>query len=177
MRRSPASNSPSSVPISKKLALSDDQLGELMTSTWNMRIATLGPGSRINLTPMWFGWGGARIYTYGRGQKVVNLRRNPECSVIVDRNEKFPELQGAMFQGSARVLEDRAAEEADPDLGAVRVQMGQKYAGGHGQPAPAEPPPNQATASGPSSRWIVFEPDRLVTWDNFKLASLRRGRA
>lgn len=43
------------MPVSKKLALSDKQLEELMTSTWNMRTATVEPGTRINLTPMWFG--------------------------------------------------------------------------------------------------------------------------
>mgnify|MGYP006087271481 CR=1 FL=1 len=41
--------------------------------------------------------------TYGRGQKVVNVHRNSECTIIVDRNEKFPELQAAMFQSTARV--------------------------------------------------------------------------
>ena len=40
------------MPISKKLALSDEQLEELMLTTWNMRIATMGPGEEINLTPM-----------------------------------------------------------------------------------------------------------------------------
>ena len=162
------------MPISKKLALSDEQLEELMTSSWNMRIATVGPGTRINLTPMWFGWGGGKIYTFGRGQKVANVRRNPECTIIVDRNEKFPELQAAMFQGSARVLETAAEEAAEPDLEAVRLQMGIKYNGGHGQPPSAEPQANAATASGKSSRWIVFTPDRLVTWDNFKLKDLRK---
>ena len=162
------------MPISKKLALSDDQLQELMTSCWNMRIATIGPGTRINLTPMWFGWAGGKIYLFGRGQKVVNLRRNAECSVVVDRNEKFPELQAASFQGTARVLEDQAAEAADPDLAEARAQMGRKYNGGHGQPAVDDPPPNRATASGDSARWIVFTPERLVTWDNFKLRDLRR---
>jgi nitroimidazol reductase NimA-like FMN-containing flavoprotein (pyridoxamine 5'-phosphate oxidase superfamily) len=160
------------MPISKKLALSDAQLEELMTSSWNMRIATVGPGTRINLTPMWFGWSGGKVYTFGRGQKVVNIRRNGECSVIVDRNEKFPELQAAMFQGKAGVLEDADAENADPDLNSVRVQMGVKYAGGHGRPAPRYPEMNQATAMGRNSRWIVFSPDRLVTWDNFKLKDL-----
>ena len=43
----------------------------------------LGPGDRINLTPMWFGWAGGKIYFYGRGQKVVNLRRNAACSCVV----------------------------------------------------------------------------------------------
>jgi hypothetical protein len=162
------------VPISKKLALSDDQLEELMQSCWNMRIATIGPGARINLTPMWFGWGAGKIFTYGRGQKVVNARRNPECTIIVDRNEKFPELQAAMFQGKARVLETVEAENAESGMYEVRKQMGIKYAGGHGQPAPNKPVPNSATARGDSARWIVITPDRLVTWDNFKLKDLRR---
>ncbi len=164
------------MPISKKLSLSDDELEDLMTSCWNMRVATLGPGTRINVTPMWFGWAGGRIYTFGRGQKVVNVRRTPACTVIVDRNEKFPELQAAMFQGSAVVLEDEDEESADPYLDEVRLQMGIKYNGGHGGPVALNPSPNAATASGKSSRWIVFSPDRLVTWNNFKLKDLRRKR-
>ncbi len=161
------------MPLSRKLALDDEQIEELMTTTWNCRIATVGPGSRINLTPMWFGWAGGRIYIYGRGQKVVNLRRNPECSIIVDRNEKFPELQAVMLQGKAEVLEDAAAEAADPHLDEARAQMGRKYNGGHGQPAVADPPPNAASARGSNGRWMVFTPDTRVTWDNFKLAALR----
>ncbi len=161
------------MPISKKLALTDEQLEELMLSTWNMRIATVGPGARINLTPMWFGWAEGKIFTYGRGQKVVNVRRNPECTIIVDRNEKFPELQAAMFQGKAKVLETAQDEAAEPGMSIIRAQMGAKYAGGHGQPAPVQPVDNTATASGKSSRWIVLTPDRFVSWDNFKLKNLR----
>jgi len=162
------------MPVSKKLALSDEQLEELMTSCWNMRIATVGPGTRINLTPMWFGWSAGKIFTYGRGQKVINVRRNSECTIIVDRNEQFPELQAAMFQGVAKVLESAADEKAEAGTAEVRTQMGRKYAGGHGKPAAEEPDDNQASAAGDSSRWIVFTPDRLVTWDNFKLKDLRK---
>ncbi|PFG74173.1 pyridoxamine 5'-phosphate oxidase family protein [Tepidiforma thermophila] len=162
------------MPIPKELALTPEELDELMLTTWNMRIATIGPGTRINLTPLWFGWAGGKIYTYCRGQKVENLRRNPTCTVLVDRNERFPELQGAMFQGTGRVLEDAAAEAADPHLEEVRWQMGKKYAGGHGEPA--EPRRNDATARGRNWRWVVVTPERVVTWDNFKLPNLRRSR-
>jgi len=161
------------MPLSRKLALDESQIEEMMTQSWNCRIATLGPGSRINLTPMWFGWAGGKVYIYGRGQKVANLRRNPNCTVIVDRNEKFPELQAIMMQGTAAVLEDGDAEAADPHLTEARVQMGRKYNGGHGQPPVDDPPPNAATARGKNGRWMVFTPDSQVTWDNFKLASLR----
>lgn len=155
--------------ISKEIALTSAQLDEILLNEWNMRMATVGPGQRINLTPMWFGWAGGKIYTHGRGQKVVNLRANPTCTVLVDRNEKFPELQGIMMLGVAKVLEDAAAEKADPHLLEVQKQMGKKYNGGHGKPPVADPPPFTATASGSTRRWIVFTPERVVTWDNFKL--------
>ena len=44
----------------------------------------------------------------------------------------------------------------------------------HGEPAPENPVENTATASGESNRWIVMQPDKLVTWDNFKLKDLRK---
>lgn len=158
--------------LPKELALDAGQIDELMASQWNMCVASMGPGARINLTPMWFGWAGGRVYFFGRGQKVVNLRRTPECSVIVDRNEKFPELQAIMIQGRAEVLEDATAEHADPFLAQARQQMGIKYNGGHGKPPVDDPAPNSASAGGRNRRWVVVIPDQIVTWDNFKLGLL-----
>ena len=158
--------------LPKELALDAGQIDELMATQWNMRVASVGPGARINLTPMWFGWAGGRVYFYGRGQKVVNLRRQSECSVIVDRNEKFPELQAIMIQGRAEVLEGAAAEQADPFLAQARQQMGIKYNGGHGKPPVEDPQPNGASAGGRNRRWVVVIPARTVSWDNFKLDSL-----
>jgi hypothetical protein len=155
------------MPIPRELSLTPAELDELMLSSWNMRIASIGPGSRINLTPLWFGWAGGNIYAYCRGQKVVNLRRNPVATILVDRNERFPELQGAMFQGRVSVLEDAAAEAGDPHLEEVRLQMGTKYATGHD--ATGEPRRNEASARGRNWRWIRLEPSHTVTWDNTKL--------
>lgn len=156
------------MPIPTNLALSPEQLDELLTTSWNMRIATVGPGTRINLTPLWFGWAGGNIYFYCRGQKIANLRRQPAATVLVDRNERFPELQGAMFQGQATVLEDAAAEAADPHLRAAQLQMGDKYAGGHGAERARDTYTSRG-ARGRHWRWVRFEPRHLVTWDNFKL--------
>ncbi|MDP6605266.1 MAG: pyridoxamine 5'-phosphate oxidase family protein [Dehalococcoidia bacterium] len=161
--------------ISRKLALTDNELDELMMSSWNMRIATIGMNNRINLTPMWFGWVNGKVYFTGRGQKIVNLRRNPSTTLLVDKNERFPELVGAMFQGVARVLETAEEEAADPDLEQARMLIGAKYAGGHGE-TDATPRRNDSTATGDTNRWVVFTPDRLVSWDNPKIAALRAVR-
>ncbi|MFN0093418.1 MAG: pyridoxamine 5'-phosphate oxidase family protein [Dehalococcoidia bacterium] len=155
------------MPIPKELSLTPEQLDELMTSSRNMRVATIGPGTRINVTPLWFGWGEGKIFFYCRGQKVVNLRRSPACTVLVDRNERFPELQGAMFQGKAKVLETPEDEAAEAGMEDVRWQMGTKYAGGHGETA--ERKRNESTARGRHWRWVVMTPDKQVTWDNFKI--------
>ena len=156
------------MPIPKELALTPAELDEIMSTSKTMRIATRGPGDRINLTPLWFGWAGGRVYTFCRAQKVVNLRRNPNATVVVDRSEVYAELQGAMLQGRATVLEDEAAERADPHLEEARLQMGAKYsaAGASGD----EPPRNASTARGRTGRWVVLEPSRVVSWDNTKLS-------
>lgn len=38
--------------ITKEVALTSEQLNEILLNEWNMRMATVGPGRRINLTPM-----------------------------------------------------------------------------------------------------------------------------
>lgn len=155
------------MPIPPELALTTSELDELMVSCWNMRIATLDPGGRINLTPLWFGWVNGKIYFYGRGQKVVNLRRNPTATILVDRNERFPELQGAMLQGRVTVLEDAAAEHADHDLATAQEQMATKYAGGHDAGECRDYAAR--SARGRHWRWMVFAPTHVITWDNTKL--------
>jgi hypothetical protein len=34
---------------------------------------------------------------------VVNIRRQSDCTIIIDRNEKFPELQAIMMQGQGQI--------------------------------------------------------------------------
>ncbi len=119
---------------------------------------------------MWFGWAGGAIYFYGRGQKIANLRRNPACTIIANRNEKYPDFQGVMLQGHGRVLEHAEAEKNDPHLKDVRAQMGMKYNGGYGQPLLDAPPPFAATARGRNRRWVVMAPEYIVSWDHFKLS-------
>ena len=158
------------MPLSKELAMSSEEIDTFMKTCVNMRIATFSPGGRINVTPLWYGWAGGKVYTICRGQKVRNLRRNSNATVIVDRNELFYELQGVMLQGQATVLEDAEAEAADSDLEEARLQMGKKYSTSNDT---SELPRNSATASGRTRRWVVFKPEGVVTWDNTKNPALK----
>lgn len=157
-------------PIPREIALTDAEVDELLTSCSIMRIASHGPGERINLTPMWFAWQNGAIYSWCRGQKLLNMRRDPRVTVLVDRGEQFAELQGVMIEGTATVLEDAAAEDDDDGLTAVRGGMGGKYAGRReGSRGDAA----TRTATGSSRRWVRIDPITRVSWDNTKLDRVR----
>ncbi len=148
------------------LALSAEETQALLAQSATLRIATIGPGTDINLTPMTYGCAGGRIYLFGRGQKVANLRRNPTATVLVDTGTAWRELQGVMLRGRAWVLETAAEEQADPYLAEAQQDLGCK----HGLKKDGKRAPYAPTASGRSRRWIVFEPKHQASWDNGKLS-------
>lgn len=152
--------------IAAELRMTEAEIDAFMRAESRLRIATIGPGADINLTPMTFGWAGGRIYIFARGQKVANLRRNPTATVLVDVGDAWRTLQGVMMRGRAFVLEDAAAEAADPHLAEAQLNIGAKSGL---QDAEGNIKPHAPSASGRSRRWLVFEPERVVSWDNARL--------
>ncbi len=153
--------------IAPALQLTPAEIEAVMAREARLRIATIGPGKNINLTPMTFGWASGRVYIFGRGQKIANLRRNPTATVLVDTGEAWRELLGIMMRGEAVVLETKTAEDADPHLREAQHNLGIK----HGLQKDGQPIPYTASAAGKSRRWIVFTPHSTVTWNNAKLPS------
>lgn len=153
--------------ITGSSALSAAEMETMLADAWIIRLATQGPAQRINLAPLWFCWAGGRAYAFTRGRKIANLRANPICTVLVDQNERYPELKGVMLEGRARVLETADDERNDEFLDSVvRDRMGLKYRdGGFGKSVNTR---NGSTAMGPDWRWIVFTPERGFSWDNSK---------
>lgn len=152
--------------IADRLRLNTAEIDAILAREKHLRIATVGPGTDINLTPMTFGWAGGRVYVFGRGQKIANLRRNPVATVLVDTGEGWRELKGVMMRGRAHVLEDAAAESADPYLEAARLNLAVKH---DLRDASGRVKPYDASASGSSRRWIVFVPEKIVSWNNERL--------
>jgi nitroimidazol reductase NimA-like FMN-containing flavoprotein (pyridoxamine 5'-phosphate oxidase superfamily) len=151
--------------IDPSLQLDAEQIDVLMATESRLRIATVGPGADINLTPMTFGWAAERVYIFGRGQKVANLRRSTTATVLVDVGDKWRDIQGIMMRGRAIILETKQAEDADEHLAEAQANLGKK----HGLTKDGKPVPYAATASGKSRRWIVFTPHTTVSWDNARL--------
>jgi len=152
--------------ISTSLHLQPGEIDQIMSVEKRLRIATVGPGEDLNLKPMTFGWAAEKVYLFARGQKVANLRRQSRCTILVDTGEAWRELKGIMMRGSARVLEDASAETADEDLMSAQLNLGDK----HNLMKNGVTEPYSQSASGKSRRWIVFTPEKVVSWNNNKLA-------
>ncbi len=151
--------------IDSSLTLSSDEINDLMRTESRLRIATIGPGNEINLTPMTFGWAGGRVYIYGRGQKIADLRRSDIATVLVDIGSEWRALKGIMMRGHAHILETSEDERADEYLKDAQMNLGAK----HNLLKDGTVTPYAPTASGRSRRWIAFVPETVVSWNNEKL--------
>ena len=47
--------------------------------------------------------------SYGKAQKVVNIRRNPKVALMVESGDAYTELRGVMIRGRCEILESEDA--------------------------------------------------------------------
>src|ERR1700757_1106186 len=50
--------------------------------------------------------------SYGKAQKVVNIRRNPKVALMVEAGNSYSELRGVMVRGHCEIIEGAAAVRA-----------------------------------------------------------------
>jgi len=46
------------------------------------------------------------MYPYGKSQKVVNVRRDPHCAVLIEKGEPYRGLRGVLIRGLGSVITD-----------------------------------------------------------------------
>src|SRR5689334_3004870 len=79
-----------------------------LTGRHSMSVATVGAEGRIHLVAMWYGFldGAPAFWTYGRSQKIVNLRRDPRLTCLVETGETYDTLKGVELVGRGEVIDD-----------------------------------------------------------------------
>ena len=92
-----------------------------------VQVATIGPDGAPHLTTLFYVVEDGQIafWTYGASQKVVNLRRDPRITCLVEDGEDYFELRGVSIQGTAAL--DRGVRPRSATLGA---KVARRMAGG-----------------------------------------------
>src|SRR5262245_10691579 len=109
-----------------RIRMSDDELRRFLDEERVATCATLGPGGRPHLMPLWYAMDGDVVtgWTFAKSQKVRNLERNPQATLQVEAGrDVYAELRGAMLECDVEILRDPAGVEA------IGLALARRYAG------------------------------------------------
>lgn len=144
--------------------MSDEELSDFLDANMKVQVATIGPDGQPHLTTLFYVMVDGRMFfwTYGRSQKIQNLRRDPRITCLVEDGEDYFELRGATIFGKAELLEDY---ERLKDLGG---RVATRMAGG----ADLGDFGDQIVAKQAEKRVGVFiDPVKIATWDHRKMTA------
>ena len=145
-----------------EIAMSDAEVRAFLGERLVMQCATIGPGGRPHMVPLWFvPENGTELlsWTYAKSQKAKNLERDPRATVGLETGVQYQELRGVTFECDVelerepgrvetyglRLFERLAAGELTSEIRAMVAQQSQKRVG------------------------LRFVPTRTVSWDHTKL--------
>jgi nitroimidazol reductase NimA-like FMN-containing flavoprotein (pyridoxamine 5'-phosphate oxidase superfamily) len=93
------------------IKMSDEEIDAFLHETHNLMAASYGPGGRIHLVAMWYGFVGddLAMWSFRKAQKVLNLARDPRCTWLVeDGGSDYSQLRGVEIAGRGEVIDDPA---------------------------------------------------------------------
>ena len=148
--------------------MDDEEIRTFLGEHMKLQVATVGPDGAPHLTTLFYVLEDDRIafWTYGASQKVVNLRRDPRITCLVEDGEDYFELRGVSVTGKATLVREydellelgtsvamRMVDATDAaQLGEIGTAMVQKQA---------------LKRVG-----VVVEPTHVATWDHSKMTAL-----
>ena len=137
-----------------------------------MVVGTIDREGRPHLVTMAYGLiGGMVVFTsFARSQKVVNLRRDPRMTCLIeDVGTRHEEIRGMQIIGTGHV-----SENAERTLDVLRAVKRQSTIGSRLPPgAEADSVNDLAIAAKRVS--VTVAPIRIISWDHTRL--LREGRS
>lgn len=142
------------------IKMTDAEIEVFLAGRHVMNIATIGSDGRPHLVAMWYGFIDAKPawWTYGKSQKIVNLRRDPRITCLVESGETYDQLRGVELIGTGTILEDR------DDVMTVGRSVFERYTGPWSDAAEGG-----VAAAGAKRVAVRIDIEQVVSWDHSKL--------
>lgn len=125
-------------------------------------IATIGPNGRPHLVPLWYVPRGSTIatWTYGTSQKIANLRRLAQATVLVEDGDAYQELRGVSMECDVELVED------PEEVAGIGADLMRRYGSNEQMSTSA----SQFVRLQARKRiGVVCTPTDIVSWDHRKL--------
>jgi PPOX class probable F420-dependent enzyme len=91
-----------------QITMADAEVQQFLEEQRVVNIATIGASGMPHVVAMWFALVDGEIWfeTKAKSQKVVNLRRDPRISCLVEAGHTYDTLRGVELEGTAEIVED-----------------------------------------------------------------------
>ena len=144
------------MPGRPDIRLTSDEEAAFLREHRKCALATLDRDGFPHLVAMNFAVRDGAYYmtSYGKAQKVVNIRRNPKVALMVEAGSAYAELKGVMVRGHCEILEGAEA------VAEVFAWMAEDR---------REPRPAGASRSAPKRVVLKVTPHKTTSWDHSKL--------
>ncbi len=144
------------------IRMNEAEIAALLEECQSLQVATLDRDGAPHLTTVWFAYqdGTYLFETYGKSQKVVNMRRDPRVAVLAEQGARYDQLRGVSVQGRAEIVDGGPCL-----LQLMRVIVARNHRGlDDGEIAAI------AASMAEKRVVIVVKPDKVISWDHRKLA-------
>jgi PPOX class probable F420-dependent enzyme len=144
-----------------QIAMTDEEVDAYLAGRRTMNVATVGPSGHPHLVAMWYGFveGRPAFWTFAKSQKMMNLRRDPKLTALVESGDVYAELRGVEIVGTGRIVDDRAT------IIEIGRSVAERYTG---------PVDEQGLAGierqADKRHGVIIDIDHIVSWDHTKLA-------
>jgi PPOX class probable F420-dependent enzyme len=150
--------------------MADAEILAFLESGRTLHVSTLGKDGAPHLAPMWYVVDDGKVVfrSFTKSQKIVNLRRDPRLTVLVETGEAYAELTGVMIRGHGRLVEDR-----DYVLW-VYGRLAERYAMVGDEPRTLSPEELEGAFGRHAEKntAVIVEPDHVASWDHGKLGGV-----
>ena len=144
----------------KQIVMSDGEITDFVARSRTGTLATVGSDGQPHLVAMWYGIVEGEIWleTKVKSQKVLNIRRNPRVSFLIEDGMTYDSLRGVSFEGIAEITDD-------PDMiFRVGVSVWERYNGPYTEEV--RPAVDMMMNKRVAVRILVR---RIRSWDHHKL--------
>jgi PPOX class probable F420-dependent enzyme len=144
-----------------QIMMAPDEIEAFLDAQRVLQVASINRDGTPHLVAMWYARHNRAIafWTYSKSQKVVNLRRDPRLTVMVESGDTYEELKGVTIYGHARIVEDL------DEVFVFGDNVYERYWG----PIDNDLVREGVRTMGRKRVVIVVEPDKTVSWDHSKL--------
>ncbi len=146
------------------IEMDEAQRKDYINNAQTLIIVSNGKNGYPHPMPMWFGIDdddSLLCSTFGKSQKVVNWRRDPKASLLIESGTQYAELQGVVIYAQTEIIDDHEAV-----INALMKINSRGRDLNESQRAKL-----RESLQGTAQKRVVlrFVPERYLTWDHTKL--------